>query len=234
MSNGRGDGLAGPLGLLGCHVAGRAHNRAGLGQLAGHRAADPLGQAEVRDQRGPLVERRLGQAAQEDIRRFQVPVEDAPLVGIVHRAGDRRYQLRRGAGIGHEAPGMRREIAAVDQLHAEVMMPLVLADLVDRDDVGMVQMRRGLGFQAKPLEVVGRGEPPGPDHLQRQHAVQADLPGLEDDAHPAFRDDLDQLIIAEVADAPCRERWVVHLAACGVGHAEIPALSRRFHPDGLP
>ncbi len=161
-------------------------------------------------------------------------MQDAALVGIMHRAGDGGHQLRRGAGILRKAAGMRREIAAVDQLHAEVMMPLVHADLVDRHDVGMIQMRRGLSFQAKPLEVVGRREPPGADHLQRQHAVQADLPGLEDDPHSPFRDHLDQLVIAEVADAIRRGRRGVRLAAGRAGDVEFSTLSRPFPRDGLP
>ena len=36
--------------------------------------------------------------------------------------------------------------------------------------------------------------------LSASDAVQAHLAGLVDDTHPALRDDLDQLIIAEVAD----------------------------------
>ena len=95
---------------------------------------------------------------------------------------------------------MRREISAVDQLHAEVMMAFVLADLVDRHDVRMIQVRRGLRFHPEPLEILGRRESAGPDHLQRQDAVQADLPGLVDDPHTALGEDLEQLVVAEVSD----------------------------------
>ena len=112
---------------------------------------------------------------------------------------------------------MRREIAAVDQLHAEVMVSLVLADLVDRHDVRMIQVRRGLRLQAEPLEIIGRREPAGPDHLQRQHAVQADLPCLVNDAHAAFGDDLHQLVVAEVADARAPTSRVVR-----AGHRSGP------------
>ena len=38
------------------------------------------------------------------------------------------------------------------------------------------------------------------DHLQGDDAVQADLPGLVDHAHAAAGDDLQQLVVAEVAD----------------------------------
>ena len=81
------------------------------------------------------------------------------------------------------------------------MMAVVLADLVDRHDLRMIEVRGRLGFKAKPLEVVGCRESTGADHLECQHAIQADLPRLVDDAHPSLGDDLDQLVIAEVADA---------------------------------
>ena len=45
------------------------------------------------------------------------------------------------------------------------------------------------------------GELPGEDHLERDFAVEAYLPGLEDHAHAAARDLADDLVVAEVADA---------------------------------
>ena len=41
---------------------------------------------------------------------------------------------------------------------------------------------------------------PREDHLEGDDPVQADLPGLVDDAHPAPGDLLQQLVVAEVAD----------------------------------
>ena len=39
-----------------------------------------------------------------------------------------------------------------DELHGVVVEAVVLADPVDRDDVGVVQPRRGAGLAAEPLE----------------------------------------------------------------------------------
>src|SRR6516162_7254567 len=44
---------------------------------------------------------------------------------------------------------------AVDELHGVVTRPLLLADAVDRDDVGMVQPGRCLCFALKALQVQG-------------------------------------------------------------------------------
>ena len=161
---------------------------------------DPLGQAEVGDQRDPALRRLARPRGQQDVRRLEVAVEDAPLMGIMDRAGDGRHQGRGGARVRGVSPDVRRQAPAVDELHAEVMVPFVLADLVDGHDVRVIEVRRGLRLQAEPLQVVGGREPAGPDHLQRQHAVQADLPRLEDDPHAALGDHLDQLVVAEVAD----------------------------------
>ena len=69
------------------------------------------------------------------------------------------------------------------------MVALVLADLVDRHDVRVIQMSGRLGLETESLQVVGGGEPAGTHHLEREHAVQAHLAGLVDDTHPALRDD---------------------------------------------
>ena len=78
----------------------------------------------------------------------------------------------------------------------------------------MVEIGRGLGLDVEPPDVGVGGEPAGKDHLQRDEAVQADLPGLVDDAHAAAGDLAHHLVIAEVADvgglgcAGCG-RWIL-------------------------
>ena len=64
----------------------------------------------------------------------------------------------------------------------------------------MIEVRGRFGFQAEALEIAGRREPAGTHHLERQHAVQAHLPGLVNNPHSALREDLDQLVIAEITD----------------------------------
>ena len=81
------------------------------------------------------------------------------------------------------------------------MLALVLADLVDRHDARMVEVRGGLGLDVEPLDVGLGGELAGEDHLERDGAVEAHLPGLVDDAHAAAGDLADELVVAEVADA---------------------------------
>ena len=58
------------------------------------------------------------------------------------------------------------QVAAVDQLHAEVVVSFVFADLVDRHDMRMIQVRGRFGFQAEAMEIAGRREPARPHHLE--------------------------------------------------------------------
>ncbi len=99
-----------------------------------------------------------------------------------------------------------RQRGPLDELHREVLLALVLADLVDRHDVGMVEVGRRLGLGAEPLDVAARGEAAGEDHLERDDPVERRLPRLVDDPHPAPGDLLQQLVVAEVADG--RQRGV--------------------------
>ena len=68
------------------------------------------------------------------------------------------------------------------------MWPSCCADLVDRHDAGMVEVGGGLGLDVEPLDIGFGGKLAGEDHLERDRAIEAHLPGLEDDAHAASGD----------------------------------------------
>ena len=78
------------------------------------------------------------------------------------------------------------------------MLALVYPDFVDGHDVRMLQARRCGGFGAEPLHKLRPGERPNQQHLQGDDAVQADLAGLIDNAHPAPTNLLQQCVIAKV------------------------------------
>jgi len=117
---GGGAGRVGRLaGLLGGHVARRPDR--GAGPRDAGLAVEPPGEAEVADLR-----RAVG--GQENVRRLQVAVDDAALVGRVDGPGQRRDQgrglARQSGGTGQSLP----EGAALDVLHAEVRPAARLAD----------------------------------------------------------------------------------------------------------
>ena len=77
-----------------------------------------------------------------------------------HQPGDRRRLVPEPA----QAPA---QVLAVDQLHAVVEHPLVLAAVQDRDDVGVVQRGDRLGLAAEQPDVPLVGQDAGLDHLER-------------------------------------------------------------------
>jgi hypothetical protein len=143
---------------------------------------------------------------QQDVRRLQVAVEDASLVRVMHRPGDFGDEPRRGLRIGGVAGQDLGQARAVDELHAEILPAVVLADLVDRDDSRMVEVGRRLGLVAEGVHLVVVGPVAGPEHPDGDRPIEVPLPGLVDDPHAAAAEDPQQLEVAEVADTrPARE-----------------------------
>ena len=121
------------------------------------------------------------------VRRLEVAVQNAALVGGVNGLGDRLHDPRVRVHVGTGPARHGVEAAAGVQLHREVRyraatrgMPV--ADLVHRDDVRVVEPRDGLGLAPESLARLGRG---GAERLDRDRAVKGRLPRLVDDAHPA-------------------------------------------------
>ena len=73
---------------------------------------------------------------------------------VMDGAGHRRHEPRRRARLAAKSLDLCGQIAAVDELHAEVMMAVVLADLVDRHDIRVIQVRGRLGLEPESLQIV--------------------------------------------------------------------------------
>ncbi len=104
---------------------------------------------------------------------------------MLDRSGQRLDELGRLTGRLRRAVQLLVEAAAAHELQRDVGLALVLADLEDLHDVGVLQPRhrRGLGPEARQL--VRLGLTAGADHLEGDDAVELHLPGLVDDAHAA-------------------------------------------------
>ena len=77
------------------------------------------------------------------------------------------------------------ETVPIDETHAEIVLSVVLADLVDRHDPGMIEVGGGLGLRVEPLDVGVVSKMSRQDHLERDGPIEAHLPCLEDHAHAA-------------------------------------------------
>ena len=135
----------------------------------------------------------------QDIRGLEVAVDHPLAMGVIDRPGDRGHQAGRCLVVVAIASQVMRQVAAANQLHAEEGMPLMPADLEDRHDVGMVQVSRRLGLGAEPADLGLRGELARQDHLERDHAVEADLASPVDHAHAAAGQLAQELVVAKPA-----------------------------------
>jgi hypothetical protein len=178
--------------LLGRHVGRRAEHHAGLGL----RAVGETGDAEV----GEL--QRVGVEVIHHVRRLDVSVHDALAVRVAERlggAGDDAHRLVdrqqvAGLAVGHE-------VAAFQQLHRDVAQVVLLAGVVDGDDVRVRQAPGGLGLAEETLLHFGelvRLELLGERHrLDRHHAADLRVLAEVHHAHRALAELLLDLVAAE-------------------------------------
>ena len=134
--------------LLGRHVRGGPENQTGLRQAAV--AVDALGESKIGDV-GNVV------FVEQDVRRLQVAVQDSAEVGIMNGTGDVPDQPGDGSRVVPEPGHVALEVSARDQLEAQERAAAVLAHLVDRHDLRMIEAGDRLGLDTESLDRVGAG-----------------------------------------------------------------------------
>jgi len=71
----------------------------------------------------------------------------------LHGFGDGFQPLRRRPRRHGAATGDLRQVPALDEIHREIVSSLVLTELVDGHDVGVLKLGRRLGFRAEALHL---------------------------------------------------------------------------------
>lgn len=126
-------------------------------------------------------------------------MEHAVLVRVMHGAGNLHEQA---GGFFRRQPTAlhpRRECAALDEPHGEVMPAVVMPDFEDGHDVRVLEPRRRLGLGAEALDHPGRSQFASGDNLERDLPTELGLPRAEHDAHAAARDFVEQFVAREAA-----------------------------------
>ena len=108
---------------------------------------EPLGQAEVGHVRPALASSRMFDGFRS---RCRMPRWCAWCTARATVATSRAA----AAGSARSPASRSARLGAVDQLHAEVVPAVVLADLVDRHDLRVVQVGDRLGLVAEPADFV--------------------------------------------------------------------------------
>jgi hypothetical protein len=137
---------------------------------------DVLREAEIQD---------LDDAAlhQEEIGGLDVAMENAGAVRRIKRIGDLDAEVDRLMDLDRPVRQQLAQGLPLEQLHHEVGSALVLADVVDRADILMVQRGSGACFGAKPLEGAGVRQFVW-DELEGDGPSQANVFARVDDTHP--------------------------------------------------
>src|SRR5208282_5796336 len=93
----------------------------------------------------------------------------------------------------------------LEKLHCDKCFIVLLANVVNRADVGVIQGRSGLGFALKASKSLGiAGEIFG-KKLKGDEAVEASVFGFVDDAHAAATELLDDAIVRDSQADHCLE-----------------------------
>src|SRR5262245_8973317 len=90
---------------------------------------------------------------EQDVPRFDVSVQNAVLMRVMHGARDLRDQFRCMTNGDWRTPDDFIQLAAFDEFHAEIARTVTLSDVVNGYDAGMLQLRGSFGFPAKPFQV---------------------------------------------------------------------------------
>ena len=154
----------------------RADGHAGARQLAARgRLRDP----EIGDHRQPVL-------VEHDVVGLDVAMHDAALVRVREGARHLHQDLPDLGRRERTARGQHgRERLAAQKLHDKIDHPAGLADAIDRNDAGVLELGGRAGFALEPLDellVERQGER---QDLDRHVALQLLLARLEDDGHPA-------------------------------------------------
>jgi hypothetical protein len=177
--------VPGDVRLLRAHVLERPHD---LSQLGVHRAVDEplvqrLGHAEVDDLRHrlALLDR------DQHVRRLDVAMEDALLVGVLDGVADRQEQPEALGDGGLPLVAVLRQRHALDQLHREVGHARLGGARVEHGgDVRVAHQGQCLALRLEALQEL-LGVEAHPDHLQGHPAPdRLGLLGDPDGAHAAL------------------------------------------------
>jgi len=133
----------------------------------------------------------------KNVRRLNVAVDDPLGVGCIEGIGDFDGERERGIEVHRPALDRVLEGHAVQKLHYDVGLSVLLANVVNGADVGMIQRRGGLRFApetAQGLRVFGYFVR---QKLERNKAIQSRVLGLVHNAHAAATELLDNAVVGD-------------------------------------
>ena len=143
---------------------------------------------------------------EKDISGLEIAMEDGALVRVVDGPGDFHEEACGLAGIERDGVCGQAlsERAAFDELHAEKRTPVLLAHLVNGNDIRMVEPGGGLGLGTESLHLPLAGELAGEHQLECDHAIKGQIARPIHHTHTAVGDLLEQVVAAQSPETRVR------------------------------
>ncbi len=133
----------------------------------------------------------------KNIRRLDVAVDDAFDMRGVERVGDLDRQSQQHIGFNGAAGDAVLQRHAIQKFHDDESLAMLVVNFVDGADVGMIQRGGGLRLALETgqgLRILGNFFR---QKFERDEAVQLQVLGLVDDAHPATTELLDDAVVRD-------------------------------------
>jgi len=143
----------------------------------------------------------LGVAAlgNKNIRRLDVAVDDALRMCGVQSVGNLNGQVEQDIGLDRPARNAMLQRHAVEELHGDERVAVLVINLVDGADVGMIQRRGRLGLALKTGErLLVFGNLIG-EELESHKPAELHILGLVHHAHAAAAELLDDAVVRDGA-----------------------------------
>ena len=149
------------------------------------------GQSEIEDLHLPI-------AGDEDVLRFEIAMNDAAVVCRREASADLHRVVQRGRERQRRSAQVWSERVSFEELDGDVWDPVAIADVVNREDVGVRQCGDGAGLAIEPLAHRRVGERASRHCFDRNVAAQTRVARAIHLAHAAAADGLDDLVGTEL------------------------------------
>ena len=133
----------------------------------------------------------------EDVGGFDIPMNDARAMGGIERVCDVNSKRQQQIGFKGLAGDAVLQHDAIQKLHGDKCFPILLANVINGADVGMVQSRRSLRLAPKTGEHIWITRNIFGQEFERDKTLQARVFGLVDHAHPSATEFLDNAVVRE-------------------------------------
>src|SRR5215467_7128369 len=138
-------------------------------------------------------------------------MQDAVLVRVMHGAGQLHNQVHCPADRYWLALDHFIQLAAFNEVHAEIALAIAFADLKDGNDSWVLEAGGSFGLAAETLQMRFGGPKTQSKQFERNSPVQTFLMLAVNNALAAPTNFLQQFIITEVSEHSCRSRRVISI-----------------------